>query len=80
MLLDRSDSNAPNQVMLFFKTVFSKKQEYLDEVKDSTFKDSITIDSPNLRCGLMASGRHKAAVGISGIPKRAAKANTAGQD
>lgn len=34
----------------------------------------------DLRCGLMASERHKAAVGISGIPKRAAKANTAGQD
>jgi predicted ATPase len=46
MLLDRSDSNAPNQAMLFSKTVFSKKQEYLNEVKDSTFKDSITIDSP----------------------------------
>ena len=46
MLLDRSDSNAPNQAMLFSKTVFSEKQEYLDEVKDTTFKDSITIDSP----------------------------------
>ena len=46
MLLDRSDNNAPNQAMLFSKTVFSKKQEYLNEVKDSTFKDSITIDSP----------------------------------
>jgi hypothetical protein len=34
----------------------------------------------DLRCGLMASGRHQAAVGISGIPKRAAKANTLGQD
>ena len=46
MLLDRSDSNAPNQAMLFSKTVFTEKQKYLDEVKDTTFKDSITIDSP----------------------------------
>lgn len=46
MLLDRSDSNAPNQAMLFSKTVFTEKQKYLDEVKDTVFKDSITIDSP----------------------------------
>ena len=46
MLLDRSDSNAPNQAMLFSKTVFTEKQKYLDEVKDTIFKDSITIDSP----------------------------------
>lgn len=46
MLLDRSDSNAPNQAMLFSKTVFTEKQNYLDEVKDTVFKDSITIDSP----------------------------------
>ena len=46
MLLDRSDSNAPNQAMLFSKTVFAEKQNYLDEIKDTVFKDSITIDSP----------------------------------
>lgn len=46
MLLDRSDSNAPNQAMLFSKTVFTEKQKYLDKVRDTTFKDSITIDSP----------------------------------
>lgn len=46
MLLDRSDSNAPNQAMLFSKTVFNEKQKYLDEIGDSTFKGSITIDSP----------------------------------
>jgi len=46
MLLDRSDSNAPNQAMLFSKTVFTEKQKYLEEIKDATFKDSITIDSP----------------------------------
>lgn len=46
MLLDRSDSNAPNQAMLFSKTVFTEKQKYLDGIKDKTFKDHITIDSP----------------------------------
>src|SRR5690606_10640703 len=46
MLLDRSDSNAPNQAMLFSKTVFTEKQKYLDDIKDTSFKDSITIDSP----------------------------------
>ncbi len=46
MLLDRSDSNAPNQAMLFSKIVFSEKQKFLNEVGDTTFKDSITIDSP----------------------------------
>lgn len=46
MLLDRSDSNAPNQAMLFSKTVFNEKLRYLEEIKDTTFKDSITIDSP----------------------------------
>lgn len=46
MLLDRSDNNAPNQAMLFSKTVFSEKEKFLDKIGDKTFKDSITIDSP----------------------------------
>ncbi|MCH8535857.1 MAG: ATP-binding protein [Flavobacteriaceae bacterium] len=46
MLLDRSDSNAPNQAMLFSKTVFAEKLKYLEEINDTTFKNSITIDSP----------------------------------
>lgn len=46
MLLDRSDSNAPNQAMLYSKTVFNEKLKYLDKIKDTVFKDSITIDSP----------------------------------
>ncbi|KAF5037186.1 Helicase HerA, central domain [anaerobic digester metagenome] len=46
MLLDRSDSNAPNQAMLFSKTVFAEKIKYLEGICDSTFKNSITIDSP----------------------------------
>ncbi len=46
MLLDRSDSNAPNQAMLFSKTVFTEKLKFLEEIGDTKFKSSITIDSP----------------------------------
>lgn len=46
MLLDRSDSNAPNQAMIFSKTVFNEKLNYLNSIGDTAFKDSITIDSP----------------------------------
>ncbi|WP_291117441.1 ATP-binding protein [Empedobacter sp. UBA7248] len=46
MLLDRSDSNAPNQAMIFSKTVFEEKLTFLDSIGDDTFKGNITIDSP----------------------------------
>ncbi|MCL1664110.1 ATP-binding protein [Elizabethkingia anophelis] len=46
MLLDRSDSNAPNQAMIFSKTVFEEKLTFLDSIRDETFKGNITIDSP----------------------------------
>mgnify|MGYP001810058278 CR=1 FL=1 len=46
MLLDRSDSNAPNQAMIFSKTVFNEKENYLKSIGDKIFKDNITIDSP----------------------------------
>lgn len=46
MLLDRSDSNAPNQAMVFSRTVFNEKIEFLNSIGDKNFKDSITIDSP----------------------------------
>ena len=46
MLLDRSDSNAPNQAMIFSKTVFNEKDKYLTSIGDTTYKGSITIDSP----------------------------------
>ncbi len=46
MLLDRSDSNAPNQAMVFSRTVFNEKISFLDSIGDTTFKDCITIDSP----------------------------------
>ena len=46
MLLDRSDSNAPNQAMLFSKIVFEEKLAYLESIGDSDYKENITIDSP----------------------------------
>lgn len=46
MLLDRSDSNAPNQAMVFSRTVFDEKIKFLESIGDTTFKDNITIDSP----------------------------------
>jgi len=46
MLLDRSDSNAPNQAMLFSKLVFAEKQNFLNEVGDKEYVDIITVDSP----------------------------------
>lgn len=50
MLLDRSDSNAPNQAMIFSKTVFEAKETYLDSIGDTSFKGHITIDSPIPYC------------------------------
>ncbi|RKS23362.1 hypothetical protein CLV94_2270 [Flavobacterium endophyticum] len=46
MLLDRSDSNAPNQAMVFSRTVFHEKCSFLNLIEDTYFKDHITIDSP----------------------------------
>ena len=46
MLLDRSDSNAPNQAMLFSKLVFNEKLKQLKHIGDEIYSDSITIDSP----------------------------------
>jgi uncharacterized protein len=46
MLLDRSDSNAPNQAMIFSKTVFNEKIQHLNSIGDTLFKGQITVDSP----------------------------------
>lgn len=46
MLLDRSDSNAPNQAMIFSKTVFSEKERFLKDNGHDAFSGQITIDSP----------------------------------
>ncbi|MDR1700195.1 MAG: ATP-binding protein [Lachnoclostridium sp.] len=46
MMLDRSDSNAPNQAMLFSTSVMKWKKEYLSEIGKSDMESSITLDSP----------------------------------
>ncbi len=46
MLLDRSDSNAPNQAMVFSRTVYTEKKNYLTSIGDTIFTDNLTIDSP----------------------------------
>ena len=46
MLLDRSDSNAPNQAMLFSKTVFEEKLKMLKELGEDALASQITVDSP----------------------------------
>lgn len=46
LLLDRSDSNAPNQAMLFSKLVYEEKLKLLTSSGDTTFKHLITVDSP----------------------------------
>ena len=44
LLIDRSDSNAPNQAMVFSRTVLEKKTEFLEEQGITDI--DITIDSP----------------------------------
>lgn len=46
MMLDRGDNNAPNQAMLFSKTVLQKKKEFLSNNGLEKMVDDITIDSP----------------------------------
>lgn len=46
MLLDRSDSNAPNQAMVFSRTVYTEKKNYLTSIGDTIFTNNLTIDSP----------------------------------
>lgn len=46
MLLDRSDSNAPNQAMVFSRTVYTEKKNHLTSIGDTVFTDNLTIDSP----------------------------------
>lgn len=45
MLIDRSDANAPNQAMMFSKTVLSAKKWHLGE-SHKDLADRITVDSP----------------------------------
>lgn len=46
MMLDHGDNNAPNQAMLFSKTVLQKKKEFLSNNGLEEMVDDITIDSP----------------------------------
>ena len=46
LMIDRSDNNAPNQAMLFSRTVLEKKKEFLEQNDKEDMVDSITIDSP----------------------------------
>ncbi|MBQ3284286.1 MAG: ATP-binding protein [Ruminococcus sp.] len=46
MLIDRGDQNAPNQAMLFSRTVLNEKKSFLSENEHSELIDNITIDSP----------------------------------
>lgn len=45
MLIDRSDANAPNQAMMFSRTVLFAKRKML-EGKDDELAKQITVDSP----------------------------------
>lgn len=46
MLLYRGDNNAPNQAMLFSRTVLKTKKDFLSDNNHDDLVDSITIDSP----------------------------------
>lgn len=46
LMIDRSDNNAPNQAMLFSRTVLEKKKEFLEQNGKGNMVDNITIDSP----------------------------------
>lgn len=46
LLLDRSDSNAPNQAMVFSRAVLDAKTAPLDPVKHKSVLANFTVDSP----------------------------------
>ena len=46
LMLDRSDNNAPNQAMMFSRTVLDVKREWLTEQGHADIAELITIDSP----------------------------------
>jgi len=46
LLLDRSDTNAPNQAMAFSKEVLIQKQTFLEENDKKDLLSNFTIDSP----------------------------------
>lgn len=46
LMLDRSDTNAPNQAMIFSNTVWDGKQKFLNDNGKTDMAASITLDSP----------------------------------
>ena len=46
LLLDRSDQNAPNQAMLFSKTVADGKRDKIEEENKTDLLENFTVDSP----------------------------------
>jgi DNA helicase HerA-like ATPase len=46
LMLDRSDSNAPNQAMIFSQAVIKGKKDFLTSDGRTSIIDSFTIDSP----------------------------------
>ena len=46
MFVDRSDQNAPNQVMLISRSITSAKKDFLENGKHQDILDNFTIDSP----------------------------------
>ncbi len=46
MMIDRSDSNAPNQAMLFSTEVLKQKREHLKMCNHENMENVITLDSP----------------------------------
>lgn len=46
LMLDRSDSNAPNQAMVFSNAVIEGKKQFLHSIGNTTMEANITLDSP----------------------------------
>ena len=46
MMIDRSDNNAPNQAMIFSRSVLKTKREFLRNIEKTEVAEDITIDSP----------------------------------
>ncbi|HRW97845.1 MAG TPA: ATP-binding protein [Cyclobacteriaceae bacterium] len=46
LMLDRCDSNAPNQAMIFSNAVIEKKKKYLHDLEKAEMEANITLDSP----------------------------------
>lgn len=46
LMLDRSDSNAPNQAMMFSNEVISGKKQFLRDDEKTEMEANITLDSP----------------------------------